>query len=848
MNQSIFQADHAALVSRADLIYRQPVEHGNQGHPIGNGRMGTMVWTTPDAVRLRINRSDVFAVNGNHKGDKAGPADYWGGCAQIRVDVGGDVFRKREGFAQHLSLYDAEDVIEGDGVRVRCFVASGCDVLALEIDDRRPKPQALRVDLAMWRDPVVVNGDHTARYDFHDLPGTAALVQTFTEAEYFCGSAVAAQVVGVEEVGDVTSDRCHSIGVPAASGKRLILISSAASWDADVNLGAKARALLDGCAGQFYADLRAAHVSWWREFWSRTFLHLTSDDGVADFMERVRNLQLYYMASGSRGSLPAKWNGSLFLTEGDMTYWGSQFWVWTTQVSYYPLHAADAVELTDPFFNMYVNQLPNAVTAGEQRTGARGAYILESGQFDGPIVLPDDVAAEYQDVWLGRKPSMELSPRAASYHAFDGGLRALDTSRYHDREEFPADAAGRFSWVSHTMTSGSKIAKHAWWRYRYTGDEQWLRSHAYPLLRETLELYRGLARKEDDGKYHLYELNQFEGGWGTNDGLMDLTAIRGTAPLAIRAAEILDVDADLRARWAEFLDNLATYPMGSDPESHSVVAQDLWSMGHVGAVDHPRESDRPPSEGSLYGVFPFEIWTLETREPETERIVRTFAELNSLRADLVAGRMWGLTSVCHTPIMGSRLGRGEELPALLSAYYATFNQEGGPLPNGFSLFEAVTDPSIEPLGCISMTLNEALVQSVSAEPGQPEVIRVFPAWPETWDAAFRLLIRGGFLVSASMRAGLVEFVEIESRVGEPCRMRNPWDKPCRVQQADGPTLHLVDEILHFETKPGARYLVLPEGAEIPEARRITAEPATGPVSYRFTLPGGTTVGGTLGRP
>ena len=124
-----------------------------------------------------------------------------------------------------------------------------------------------------------------------------------------------------------------------------------------------------------------------------------------------------------------------------------------------------------------------------------------------------------------------------------------------------------------------------------------------------------------------------------------------------------------------------------------------------------------------------------------------------------------------------------------------------------------------------MTLNEALVQSVSAEPGQPEVIRVFPAWPETWDAAFRLLIRGGFLVSASMRAGLVEFVEIESRVGEPCRMRNPWDKPCRVQQADGPTLHLVDEILHFETKPGARYLVLPEGAEIPEARRITAEPA-----------------------
>ncbi|MFP6827485.1 MAG: hypothetical protein VCC36_00265, partial [Gammaproteobacteria bacterium] len=138
----------------------------------------------------------------------------------------------------------------------------------------------------------------------------------------------------------------------------------------------------------------------------------------------------------------------------DTTGWGSQFWVWTTQISYYPLHAADAVELTDPFFEMYVNQLPDAVTAGRQRTGARGAYILESGQYDGPVVLPDDVAAEYQDVWLGRKPNAELSPRAASHGTFDGGLAAMDTS--HPR------AAGRYSWVSHirpcdSFTRGGRL-------------------------------------------------------------------------------------------------------------------------------------------------------------------------------------------------------------------------------------------------------------------------------------------------------------------------------------------------------------------------------------------------------
>jgi len=823
------------------LLYREPVEHGREGHPIGNGRMGTMVWTTPGAVRFQINRSDVFAVNGNHKGLKAGPADYWGGCASVCVDVGSDVFGKGQEFRQRLSVYEAEEVIEGDGVRIRCFVAAGADVLAFEIDDRRSEPRALRVDLAMWRDPVVVNGDHTARYEFHDQPGAAVVVQQFTEADYYCGSAVGVRVVGGSEP-TITSDSCHSISVAAASGRRTILIASAASWDAGADLLTETHALLDTASSQTYNGMRVVHASWWAELWSRTFVHFTSEDGVADFMACVRYLQLYYMASSSRGPLPAKWNGSLFLTEGDATYWGSQFWVWTTQISYYPLHAADAVELADPFFNMYVNQLPNALAAGLQRTGSPGAYLMESGQFDGPLVLPEDVAAEYQDVWLGRKTSMELSARAASYNTFDGGLRALDTSRFQDREEFPAQAAGRYSWVSHIASSGCKIAKHAWWRYRYTGDEAWLRSHAYPLLRETVEFYRGLASKGEDGLYHVHGLNQFEGGWGTDDGLIDLTAIRGTTPLAIRAAEILDLDAELRVSWAEFLENLTPYPMGSDPESHSVVAPDLWSLGHVGAVDQARNKERPHEE-CLFGVFPFEIWTLETRKPETERIIRALAALNSLRADLVAGTMWGLGSVGHTPIMGSRLGRGEELPAMLAAYYATFNQGGGPLPNGFSLFEGITDPSIEPLGCISTALNEALVQSVSAEPGEPEVIRVFPAWPEVWDASFCLLVRGGFLITSSMRAGRIEFVEIESRLGESCRMRNPWEEqPCQLQQADCPVIELSGEILHFEMKPGERFLIWPEGESVPSSRQITAEPSTDPVSYSFALPGGTARG------
>ena len=51
---------------------------------------------------------------------------------------------------------------------------------------------------------------------------------------------------------------------------------------------------------------------------------------------------------------------------------------------------------------------------------------------------------------------------------------------------------------------------------------------------------------------------------------------------------------------------------------------------------------------------------------------------------------------------------------------------------------------------------------------------MIPAWPSEWDASFRLLARGGFEVTSAMQGGEVQFVEIRSRLGERCRLRNPW--------------------------------------------------------------------------
>jgi hypothetical protein len=46
--------------------------------------------------------------------------------------------------------------------------------------------------------------------------------------------------------------------------------------------------------------------------------------------------------------------------------------------------------------------------------------------------------------------------------------------------------------------------------------------------------------------------------------------------------------------------------------------------------------------------------------------------------------------------------------------------------------------------------------------------------PEDWNADFKLLCRGNFLVTASFGNGLVSSVGILSQCGSDCRIINPW--------------------------------------------------------------------------
>lgn len=97
---------------------------------------------------------------------------------------------------------------------------------------------------------------------------------------------------------------------------------------------------------------------------------------------------------------------------------------------------------------------------------------------------------------------------------------------------------------------------------------------------------------------------------------------------------------------------------------------------------------------------------------------------------------------------------------------------------------------------------------------------MFPSWPKDWDASFTLLAHGAFLVSSSMAKGQIEFVEIKSRLGGECRLRNPWpDKTVTLYRNDNKTENLSGPLLKFQTAKGETITLMPTG-RTPRSKKI----------------------------
>ena len=462
----------------------------------------------------------------------------------------------------------------------------------------------------------------------------------------------------------------------------------------------------------------------------------------------------------------------------------------------------------DPMFDMYSNMYDSCALAARQQWGSQGIYIPETVAFDGLEKLPESIAREIQALYLSQK-SWDKRSEAFCDFAF---TKQPHSSRWnwkasgkweHGQWHYTDKGAGPYSQVNHIFSRGAKIAYKYWLRYEYTKDRRWLRDRAYPMLKGVAEFYRNYPnlKKGADDKYHIHNVNSNEPVWGGQDTDEEISAMRGILPIAIKASEILNVDAEMRPIWQEFLDHLAHLPRRQNGRTVWIKALDPVMRGR---------GDSLPDRNTM-PMWYFDLCTLENEDPEVMDIANATFE-SFFRKGANAETQIGVLS--KLGVVAAILGRSDDVKFLIPNQIHT--DETPILANRMTLREGAQTTGLQRLGRTADALHRALCQSVPAGPGQEPVIRVFPAWPREWDAAYTLLVRGAFLVSCSMRNGQIEFVEIQPQVGGECRLRNPWSDQAMVTLYRNDIIwkEIRGPLLRFDTHKGQRIVLVPKG-ELP---------------------------------
>src|SRR5262245_4256397 len=590
---TILDVNYSNLLARADLIYNRPPARSEEGMPVGNGRMGSLVWTVPDAVKFQINRVDVYGNDSNTNSFFERHSDYCGGCGFVDIefgDLGEDVF-PAAGFPQRLSVYDGLLDLSGKEVTIRVLAWPEKDVMAVEIADRRQISEPVSVNLRMLRfasqyfgqelekfaanhTVAVQTRHHRADSQLNIRDDKIILTQEFREGDYVNRSAIVIGVTGRRAKPKVVNETELRLTARRGRGSFVVLIASAASFDPKEDIIASALNQLEQAAQKGFRNLAEETSVWWRDFWARGFVHLHSDDGVADFVEQNYNYFLYLMGASSRGKLPPKFNGMIWNTGGDLRTWGGQHWFANLSCYYEALYAANRLELLNPVFDMYFGMRETGAVAARQQWGSQGIFIPETVFFNGLARLPEEIAREMRELYLLRKPWEERSARfrefASTKHPHSSRWNWIERGNWIEGQWIIADrGAGPYGPVSHILGTTAKVAYLFWRHYEYTLDQLWLSHYAYPMLKGAAEFYRHYPNlmKSDDGRYHIHHVNSNESVLGAKDTDEDLSALRGLLPAAIRAAEILNLDAESRTAWRELLDNLAGLPTSDHPEA-----------------------------------------------------------------------------------------------------------------------------------------------------------------------------------------------------------------------------------------------------------------------------------------
>lgn len=449
-------------------------------------------------------------------------------------------------------------------------------------------------------------------------------------------------------------------------------------------------------------------------------------------IELYFNYGRYLMISASRpGTQPMNIQG--IWNEDMIAPWGSRYTInVNTQMNYWCAESCALPECHLPLFDLLERVRENG------RITAREMYGIDRGY----------VCHHNTDIWGDTAPQDEYIPATL--------------------------------WV----TGGAWLALHVFEHYEYTLDKDFL-AEKYHLLKEAAEFFAEFLIEDSEGRLVTSPSVSPENTYITEKGVrgclcmgpsMDSQIITVLFRDVIRAAEILDRDADFAGELAKLLEKLP------QPEIGKFGQIKEW------AVDYDEAEIGHRHVSQLFALHPADLIT-----PYTTPKLADAARATLVRRLIHGGGHTGW-SCAWIANMWARLGDGHMVYENLKKLITHSTN-----PNLFNML-----PPFQIDGNFGGTaaITEALIQSVCGE------IVLLPALPPQWEKGHvrGLRAKGGFGVDIGWSEGKLRTAVITSDMGGECRLRTNGivSVVCDGETVDS---RIEDGVVIFSTIPGSVYTV-----------------------------------------
>ncbi|XOV93076.1 MAG: glycoside hydrolase N-terminal domain-containing protein [Bacteroidota bacterium] len=580
------------------LWYDNPAKEWVEALPVGNGRLGAMVYGRTSNEIIQFNESTLWTGQPH---DYAHPGAYkyldtlrallWAGKQAEAHNLANDHFMSiplgqlsYQPFGNILLQFPGHDTLENyrrelnlkDGIARVTYDQKGVTYTReifssypdqaimmritssqkgkLNLSAFMSSPQSA-YDIALNDDMVVLTG----QVNNYQASGNRQDVE-YPESKM----TFQANLKVINDDGEILSD-VNKIWVKNATSVTLQLVAATNFVrydDISGDPGTRCEEYLSQLNGKSYEEVKNTHVADYKQLFDRVSIDL----GDSTISKRPTNVRLetfqqdhdpslvallyqygrYLLITSSRpntqpANLQGIWNDRL------APPWDSKYTInINTEMNYWPAEMTNLSELTQPL-HLLVKDISET-----GRNVAKEHYNLGGW-----------VAHHNTDLWRGTAPINH------SNHGI---------------------------WV----TGGAWLSQHLWWHYEYTGDKTFLKDFAYPIMKSASEFFVDYLVPDPNHPEWLISgpSNSPENGGLVMGPTMDHQIIRNLMANTIETAGILGVDEDFTATLKDKRARIAPNQIGQygqlqewmqdvdDPKNEHRHVSHLWGL-HPGNEIHP---------------------------------------------------------------------------------------------------------------------------------------------------------------------------------------------------------------------------------------------------------------------